>query len=90
MQLLIVLPKDTNYLLPIQLRKIMTNPNSSAAHLYPSKFELDMIGKKKYWMCNPILPNLEINLIKKIFEKYYTTLPSDIKDLNKIGENLIF
>ena len=90
MQLLIVLPKDTCYLLPDILRKIMTNTNSSAAHLYPSKFELDMIGKKKYWMCNPILPNLEINLIKKIFEKYYPMLLSDIKEYDKMGENLIF
>jgi len=48
----------------------MTNSNSSAAHLYPNEFKLDMIGKKKYWMCNPILPNLEINLIKKMYEKY--------------------
>jgi 5'-3' exonuclease len=69
-QLLIVLPKMSAYLLPEPLRKIMTNPNSSAAHLYPNEFKLDMIGKKKYWMCNPILPNLEINLIKKMFEKY--------------------
>ncbi len=69
-QLLIVLPKESSYLLPEPLRKIMTNPNSSASHLYPTGFELDMIGKKKYWMCNPILPNLEINLIKKMYEKY--------------------
>ncbi len=69
-QLLIVLPKDTSYLLPIQLRKIMTNVNGSASHLYPDKFELDMIGKKKYWMCSPMLPNLEINLIRKMYEKY--------------------
>ncbi len=69
-QLLIVLPKETSYLLPIELRKIMTNINGSASHLYPDKFELDMIGKKKYWMCSPILPNLEINLIKKMYQKY--------------------
>ncbi len=69
-QLLIVLPKETSYLLPKSLRKIMTNINGSASHLYPDNFELDMIGKKKFWMCNPILPNLEINLIKKMYEKY--------------------
>jgi 5'-3' exonuclease len=69
-QLLIVLPKETSYLLPPILRKIMTNINGTASHLYPDKFELDMIGKKKYWMCSPILPNLEINLIKKMYQKY--------------------
>lgn len=89
-QLLIVLPKATSYLLPLELRKIMTNINGSAAHLYPDKFELDMIGKKKYWMCNPILPNLEINLIKKMFEKYYNLLNETSKNNNKIGNILIF
>lgn len=69
-QLLTVLPKESNYLLPIQLRKIMLNQNSSIAHLYPSSFELDLIGKKKYWMAHPILPMLEINLIRKMYEKY--------------------
>jgi 5'-3' exonuclease len=79
-QLLIVLPKESAYLLPTELQKIMTNPNSSASHLYPNEFQLDMIGKRKYWMCNPILPNLEINLIKKMFEKYSKLLKEeDIK-----------
>jgi 5'-3' exonuclease len=89
-QLLIVLPKVTSYLLPIELRKIMTNINGSAAHLYPDKFELDMIGKKKYWMCNPILPNLEINLIKKMFEKYNNLLNDKLKNNNKHGNIIIY
>ena len=64
----------------------MTNPNSSAAHLYPDEFELDMIGKKKYWMCSPILPNLEINLIRKMFEKYNKLLNENIKKMNYKGD----
>ncbi len=89
-QLLIVLPKESSYLLPKELQKIMTNPNGSASHLYPTKFELDMIGKKKYWMCIPLLPNLEINLIKKLFEKYSKILPENMRELNSIGQNIIF
>ena len=69
-QLLIVLPRQLAFLLPENLKKIMLNLNSSASHLYPSSFELDMISKKKYWMCNPILPNLEINLIVLMYKKY--------------------
>jgi 5'-3' exonuclease len=89
-QLLIVLPKQTSYLLPIELQKIMTNPNSSAAHLYPNEFELDMIGKRKYWMCNPMLPNLEINLIRKMFEKYSKLLKDEDKIKNKLGNIITF
>ena len=89
-QLLTVLPKESNYLLPIELRRIMTNINSSAAHLYPDKYEFDMIGKKKFWMCHPILPNMEINLIRKIFEKYYIKLSENDKNINEIKSDLIF
>jgi 5'-3' exoribonuclease 2 len=89
-QLLIVLPKESAFLLPLELRKIMLNPNSSAAHLYPDNFELDMIGKKKYWMCHPILPNLEINLIKKMFEKYLIKLNENDKKINSIGKPILF
>ncbi len=85
-QLLIVLPKESSYLLPTELQKIMTNPNSSAAHLYPNEFELDMIGKRKYWMCSPILPNLEINLIRKMFEKYSKLLKENDIKKNTIGK----
>ncbi len=81
-QLLTVLPKASSYLVPECLRKIMTNINGSASHLYPIKFELDMIGKKKHWMCTPILPNLEINLIRKIYLKYSKLLSSDLRMLN--------
>ena len=34
-QLLIVLPPQLNYLLPTNLKKLMSNPNSSLAYLYP-------------------------------------------------------
>jgi 5'-3' exoribonuclease 2 len=89
-QLLTVLPKQSSYLLPEILQKIMLNCNSSLAHLYPSNFELDMIGKKKYWMVQPILPDMEINLIRQIFTKYYIKLPSYIKEMNNIRDIIIY
>ena len=81
-QLLTVLPRQSAYLLPQVLQKIMLNVNSSAAHLYPTRFELDMIGKKKYWMVQPILPDMEINLIRAIFKKYSKNLTSEQRQLN--------
>jgi len=88
-QLLTVLPKQSSYLLPKELRKIMLNINSSVAHLYPTKFELDMIGKSKYWMAHPILPNMEINLIKKIFEKYSHKLTLNLREMNSVKDVMI-
>ena len=81
-QLLTVLPRQSAYLLPKPLQKIMLNNKGSATHLYPIKFELDLIGKKKYWMVQPILPPLEINLIRAIFQKYSKHLTSEMIELN--------
>jgi 5'-3' exonuclease len=38
-QLLCVLPKESSFLLPKPLRKLMLNINSSLTHLYPTKYE---------------------------------------------------
>ena len=89
-QLLIVLPHQSSYLLPQCLQKIMLNLKGSARHLYPTKFELDMIGKKKYWMCTPILPSMDIDLIKRMFQKYSSKLYSDMREMNEIKEVLFF
>ena len=79
-QLLIVLPYSSNYLLPNQLRKLIINPKSSISHFYLKNFEQDFINKKKYWMAIPILPNLDINKIKYYFHKYKN-------ELNNIDNN---
>ena len=77
-QLLTVLPKQSYYLLPECLQKIMLNCNSSISHLYPSYVELEMVGKNKYWMVEPILPDIELNLIRYMFQKYSIHLTKDL------------
>lgn len=89
-QLLCVLPKESNFLLPKQLRKLMLNVNSSLAHLYPSKYKIDLINKKKYWMGIPELPQLEINLIKKVVKKYYSKLSKEDLEYNKVKNTFYF
>ena len=69
-QLMCVLPPQSAFLLPKKLQKPMTNPNSSLAHLYPIDFKQDFIGKSRYWMGIPFLPNLEIQLVNRTFKKY--------------------
>jgi len=87
-QLLIVLPYSSNYLLPIQLRKLIINPKSSISHFYIKNFEQDFINKKKYWMAIPILPNLDINKIKYYFYKYKNEL-NDIDNNRNIFIDII-
>jgi 5'-3' exoribonuclease 2 len=85
-QLLCVLPSDSCFLLPEPLRKLMLNINSSLAHLYPTKFEIDLINKHKYWMGIPLLPPLEIGLIKRTIKKYYNKLNKEEKYYNTAME----
>jgi 5'-3' exonuclease len=83
-QLLCVLPKESNFLLPKPLRKLMLNVNSSLTHLYPSRYKIDLINKKKYWMGIPELPSLEIDLIRNTIKKYYKKLSIEDLEYNKI------
>ena len=58
-QLLIVLPVQSGYLLPVQYRQLMEN---ELKDLYPKSFELEFILKKKFWQATPKIQ--EINYKK--------------------------
>ena len=64
-QLLSVLPPQSNFLLPDKYKWLMTSPKSPIIHLYPRDYDLDMLYKRQYWQCIPILPELEINNVKQ-------------------------
>ena len=89
-QLLCVLPQQSNYLLPTKLKNLMSNPKSSLAHLYPIDFQQDYINKNKYWMAIPILPSLEIDLVKYIFTKYQDELTKEDQFKNRLCDNYVF
>ncbi|ULY68624.1 putative capsid protein 3 [Chlorella virus XW01] len=69
-QLLLVLPPQSSYLLPKSVRFLVHNEKSPIYHLFPTDFEQDFISKHKYWMAIPLLPHIELNLVRKTFEKY--------------------
>ena len=90
MQLLCVLPQQSNYLLPSKLKNLMTNIKSSLAHLYPIDFEQDYLNKHKYWMAIPLLPPLEIDLVKHIYNKYQDELKKEDRFKNRLCDNYVF
>ena len=83
LQLLSVLPSQSNYLLPDTLQSIPIS-DSDIIYLYPYDFDIDLINKKKYWMGIPILPQLDFDAIKNIFKKYKNKLTKEEKKINKI------
>lgn len=87
-QLLCVLPPQSKYLIPQSCNWLMTNNNSPILHLYPSDYELDMLYKKKYYQCIPILPDLDIKLIKDSMKDINLTSNDKLK--NKQVEELVY
>ena len=67
-QLLAILPSESSNLLPVDYRWLFTEPNSPLLMYYPKKYDLEMLYKRYYWMCEPSLPNVEISYIKKVLD----------------------
>ncbi len=89
-QLLCVLPQQSCYLIPKCLQKLMRNANSSLSHLYPIDFQQDFLNKPKYWMGIPMLPPLEIDLVKYVYSKYTKELCKEDIFRNRICDEYIF
>jgi 5'-3' exonuclease len=83
MQLLAVLPPQSNYLLPVNLQKLVTNPKSSIIYMYPNEFTQDFINKKRYWMGIPNLPPLDIKQLKYSYHKYENEITKEEQNRNK-------
>ena len=84
-QLLSVLPPQSHNLLP-DILKNNINSDSDIIYLYPKDYEIDLINKKKYWMGIPYLPMLDIDAVKKFYNKYRKLLSKSDKNINKIHD----
>jgi len=68
MQLLTILPPMTSYLIPAPLRHMMTNPLSQLGAMYPAEFPQDLLNKDKFWQGVPILPRMNLPLVKAAYD----------------------
>ena len=83
-QLLIVLPFQSGYLLPIQYKKLMEN---ELKDLYPKYFELELILKKKFWQTIPKI--IDINFKKILNETSRIKLEDKYNKLNMFKKPFI-
>ncbi len=77
-QLLCVLPKQSDYLIPKEHRWLMNSNKSPLIHLYPDDFDIDLLYKTKYWQGIPILPDLDLKAIKDIMQNKTEDTNSDV------------
>ena len=64
LQLLMILPPSSFDLLEKEEHyKLMTDINQGVLHYYPIDFKVDIHLKDYLWLCNPILPDIDIKLL---------------------------
>ena len=87
-QLLSVLPPQSSYLIPDSCSWLMKSYKSPIIHLYPNDYELDMLYKRRYWECIPILPDLDISSVKNACKNIKFTDREEKK--NRIVKEVIY
>ena len=66
-ELLMVLPPSSAALLRSdELRAIMTDEDGEAAYMFPTRFNVATYLRDKLWECQPMLPSIDIALIRDI------------------------
>ena len=82
LQLLLVLPPQSSYLIPKPFQRLMLDVKSPIIKYYPTEFQQDYIGKRKYWQATPLLPPLNIKAIYDEYKKIYES-----KEFNETEKN---
>jgi 5'-3' exonuclease len=65
-QLLLILPIQSNHLLTNEYKSYTTDISKGFKHLFPEEFKIQTFLKTHLHECYPILPMIDINYIKKI------------------------
>ena len=80
-QLLMIFPPQSCSLLLPKFAKLMTMVDSPIIYQYPTNFEIDMIGHRFRWECYPILPPVNLQLVKKVVSTIIDQKNIDIDDI---------
>ena len=90
LQLLSILPPESNALLPPQFSTILNYSNSPLSKFLPSKFTIDTSGKKNDWEGIVLLPFLDFVLLEKEYSKIIKLLDSNDIKRNKLEQTVIY
>ena len=85
-QLMYVLPRKSLQFLPKIIQNEITDSESDIYVYYPSEFTFHMEEKFMLYSIEPILPNIDINKIRRTFKKIKGKLSNEILLKNNLGE----
>jgi 5'-3' exonuclease len=86
LQLLCVLPPKSRELLPVELQNILTDNKSAFKKYCPDNFKIDLEGKAKEWMGIVLLPIIDLEVIKDLYEKEIGKLNDQDLRRNRFGK----
>jgi 5'-3' exoribonuclease 1 len=86
LQLLCVLPPKSADLLPVEIRHVITDENSNFSKYCPSNFNIDIEGKSKEWQGIVMLPIIDLELIKNIYNEESKKITDQSARLNRLGK----
>jgi len=84
--LIMVLPIENKSAMINNIDNLL-NKNPVINNYFPKNYNIAIPYHTMYWECHPILPIIDIDIIKKALKKIYLT--NDEKERNKIGTDFI-
>lgn len=83
-QLMLILPPQVDYIIPEQLRPIMNNDELGCTQFYPIEARLDVTVGGKTQYSEPILPEIDEELLLSVIKKHEQKLSPEEKLRNEI------
>lgn len=88
--LMAVLPVENKHLVPQAYRSLMEDDNSPIKYFYPVEFDIMNETGGPSWAAIPILPFIDVALLKNTLDQYEDQLTEEEKQRNKPGYNRLY
>jgi len=89
-QLLAVLPPKSAGLIPTPLSQLLTDSKFNLKKFCPTKFEIDLSGKRKEWEGIVLLPMVDFSVIKDEYLNHIDKVSRDDLNRNILGNSYIY
>lgn len=86
LQLLTVLPPRSSELLPAPLNTIVSDKTLEIAKYFPEEIEIDLTGRRKEWEGVTIIPFVDVDALKSLYNQRIRSVPSADAKRNQEGK----